>query len=62
MEDFFPNNSAFCFEEFIKSSPLSVPYVVFLQVNLVIGLIGNLLTLLAIPYAAKKKKYLIKWI
>ena len=46
----------FCFPKKIRESNLSTLAGVWCLINSVVGLSGNMMTLFAIPYAAKRKK------
>ena len=49
--DKFPEN---CFPK--ELNELSIAVGIWCTINAIIGFLGNLLTILAIPYAAKKNK------
>ena len=52
------NDSAveFCYPEKLREGNLSMLAGIWCLINAVVGLSGNMMTLFAIPYAAKRKK------
>ena len=52
------NQTENCFPQVVFSNSYGTFYIIWVMTNAGVGLFGNLLTLLAIPYAKNKKMYI----